>query len=492
MIPENISIVEKFILGELNGEELDNFLLKMKNSEDFASEVKLNQEIANSIIENDVMELRLNLHGICSNLQNEPANQNFFDFAQNSSIFSVQNQFSTDISSTENSLQKIHLETHLKSLNERTHQIHSQTDSDKEKILPNQINDFVLEEEIKDAILEKDVIDLRYNLFEIISKGYLSSTDFEIDQFRSKESPKEQIINLENIIKTNKSMANQLKLHEEIDMAIGERDIVILRNTIKDIINEEQQISFAEINRIDDYLLEYLDEKDRNEFEALIENNLKMKKETILQSEINEAIVESDIINLRTALHEIFNENKNTTKIRKFIPDTFRNKPLRIVGIAASAAAVISTGLFTLSQQKTTSESLFHQAYQPYDASGLFRSAPLSNPSFKGIELYNDRRFNEAIAQFAFVLKENSEHPMCNFYTGLCYLEKNSFNNAIASFQKVINEKDNLFIEQAQWYMALSLLKTNELKNAYAILNQIIESNGYYQKNAKELLKKIK
>ena len=97
-----------------------------------------------------------------------------------------------------------------------------------------------------------------------------------------------------------------------------------------------------------------------------------------------------------------------------------------------------------------------------------------------------------SIAQFSITLKENTEHPMCNFYTGLCYLEKNNFDNAIMSFQKVIDEKDNLFTEQAEWYMALCFLKTNETKNAFTILNRIVETKGYYQKNAKELLKKMK
>jgi len=71
-------------------------------------------------------------------------------------------------------------------------------------------------------------------------------------------------------------------------------------------------------------------------------------------------------------------------------------------------------------------------------------------------------------------------------------MEKSDFEKAIVSFQKVISEKDNLFTEQAEWYTALSLLKTNEKKNAYAILNQIVDYKGYYSKNAKGLLKKLK
>jgi hypothetical protein len=492
MIPETNNLIEKFILGELEGNELNDFHILMKNSAEFAHEVEMNQEIAQSILEQDVMDLRSNLQTIFPNSKYQPGEHPLFDFAQNLNIPSVHNEFSDDISTSENSLQQIHLENHLKCITERIHQISSRTDRIQETILSGQINDFIFEEGIKDAILEKDIIELRNNLKEIVSRGYVSFSDYEIDQYRSNDLSQKQMMEISEFVECDKMMVNQIKLHEEIDRAISENDIFSLRNSIASIIDEEQQISYTEIKRIDDYLLQYLDENERSEFELLLEDNIKMKNEIVLNSEINEAIKEKDVMNLRSELSQISDENRQSTKIRKFIPENIQNRPLRYVGVAASAAAVITVGLFTFSNQKTTPDKLFQQAYQPYEATGLFRSAPLSNPSFIGIDLYNDRKYDDAIGQFDIVLNDNNEHPMCNFYTGLCYMGKNNFDDAVISFQKVITEKDNLFIEQAEWYMALSLLKTNERKEAYTILNRIIENKGYYHKNAKELIKKLK
>lgn len=492
MIPDSNKLIEKFILGDLIGKELDDFHLKMKNSTEFALEVKINQEIFNSILEEDVMNLRTSLQKICSGQQSKPTELNFIEFAQVLNTLPKQNLFSNDISSTENSLQQIHYKTHLKNISERVYQINLKKDQPQEPNPSNQINNFIFEKEMNDAILENDIIELRNNLKEIISEGYINYSDFEIDQFLSGELSQEQTQEFEKLLENNLMIANQLNLHKEIDAAIIENDILSLRNSLACIIEEEQQISFSEIRRIDDYLLNYLNEKDRLEFETLLEENIKLKNETVFHSEINDAIIETDVIKLRDTLSEIFEENKPSSKIRKLIPDNIQNKPLRYVGVAASAAAVISAGIFSLTQQKTTSGNLFKQAYIPYEAAGLFRSAPLSNPSFRGIDLYNEKKFDEAIAQFSIVLNENGEHPMCNFYMGLCYMEKNNFEQAINSFQKVIIEKDNLFIEQAEWYMALSMLKTNEEKESYTILNRIVENKEYYQKNAKELLNKLK
>jgi len=493
MIPETNKIIEKFLLGELIGKELDDFHIKMKKSAELASEVKLNQDIVNSILEQDVIDLRTNLRNICSDSQNkEPLARNLFDFTQNLSAIPNQNEFSDAISTTENSLQLIHLETHLKCTTERVHQISSKTDPAQELILSNQITDFIFEEEIKDAILEKDIIELRTNLREIISSGYINFSDFEIDQYRSNELSQTQIQEFLSLIADNTIFDKQLKLHKDIDTAINEKDVLSLRNSLAAIIHEEQQISYEEIRRIDDYLLEYLNEKDREEFESELFENIKFKKETILHSEINDAIIESDVLKLRNNLLEIIEENKQLTKIRRFIPNNFKNKKIRYISVAASAAAVISTGLFTLSQQNSTAESIFQQAYLPYEAAGFLRSAPLASPSFKGIELYNERKYDEAISQFELVLNEKSLNPMSNFYTGLCYMEKGNYDKAIVSFKNVIVQKDNLFTELAEWYTALSFLKTNDKKDAYDILNKIVENKGYNHKSAKELLKKLK
>jgi hypothetical protein len=93
MIPETEKIIEKFILGDLEGKELDEFHLKMKKSTEFALEVKIDQEIINSILEHDIMDLRKNLKDICSNPKKKPTKQILFDFAQNLSTLPIQNEF---------------------------------------------------------------------------------------------------------------------------------------------------------------------------------------------------------------------------------------------------------------------------------------------------------------------------------------------------------------------------------------------------------------
>ena len=50
----------------------------------------------------------------------------------------------------------------------------------------------------------------------------------------------------------------------------------------------------------------------------------------------------------------------------------------------------------------------------------------------------------------------------------------------------------NLFIEQANWYIGLCYLKTNENKKAFDTFKYLANKNGFYRSNALSILQKIK
>jgi hypothetical protein len=489
MISEHDEMSELYVLGELFGKDLNDFEDRLSKSPELAHEVELNKDMINAVIEKDIMDLRSNLKLIFDGSITDKPDQIFFDLAQNLTV-NITNDQPYDFSSTENTLQQIHIDNHKKSLTERIHQINLQTTKVQDTILSKQIDDFSFWEEVKDAVLENDIIEMRTTIKEIISEGLINLSDYEIDEYLSSELSKVQVSEIENMIASSSKLSDHVQLHREIDLAIQENDILNLRNSLQSVIENEQQIRSSEIKRIDDYLLGYLDEIEKTEFEERLLLNAKLVEEVELNMDINSSIIEKDIMNVRASLANIINE-PNDSKIRKFIPASFKEKPLQLIGAAASIAAIISTGFLSLNNENMNAEKLFRQAYHPYEASGLFRSAVIANPAIIGVDLYNAHRYDEALTQFSLVLDENGEHPMSNFFSGLCFMEKNQFDNAIGSFQKVIDEKDNLFIEQAQWYIALSLLGSNRQKDAYQLLNQIVASNGYYRKNAKDLLKKL-
>jgi tetratricopeptide (TPR) repeat protein len=482
-------IIEKFILGKLKGKELLEFQTRLKKSPELTKKVKYNRELIESIGEKDVMELRSNLKEIISNRGHEE--KHLFDLAKNISPGSVSALSPDgDIPSGENPLQHIHIENHIKSLSERIHIIDKNSKKQQPENMES-VNETGLWDEIEQAVSESDVMELRNSIKQILATGNIDVTDFEIDSYLSGDMPLKDVENIEKLIKTNKAADKQVKLHREINKAISETDIHTLRAAITAIINENQQVDAVPLKQIDDYLLDYLNEKERLEFEAELSDNEKLRKETKFNNEINQSVTEKDILRLRASLKEITGENNEETKIRRLIPET-RNKHLRYIGAAASITAIISASAYSLLKPNPTNEKLYEQAYKPYSSVGLYRSMSSSDNAFKGIEQYNLQNYESALKHFDLVISENNMHPVGNYYSGLCYLEMEQYNKAIQHFKKVIKENNNLFIEQAEWYMALGYLANKEEKKAYTTLYAIIEKKSYYKKNAEKLLKKLK
>ena len=62
----------------------------------------------------------------------------------------------------------------------------------------------------------------------------------------------------------------------------------------------------------------------------------------------------------------------------------------------------------------------------------------------------------------------------------------------IANFQPLIEEQDILYAENAQWYVALALIKLDKLEEAKTYLNELKgNNNARFQQKAATLLKAL-
>ncbi len=75
---------------------------------------------------------------------------------------------------------------------------------------------------------------------------------------------------------------------------------------------------------------------------------------------------------------------------------------------------------------------------------------------------------------------------------GVSNYEEENYPEAKQSFTKVIDNNNNLFLEDAQWYLALCYLKTDEKEKAIDQLNFIKKSESIYRDDARKILRKMK
>nr|MDA3952788.1 hypothetical protein [Bacteroidales bacterium] len=93
---------------------------------------------------------------------------------------------------------------------------------------------------------------------------------------------------------------------------------------------------------------------------------------------------------------------------------------------------------------------------------------------------------------FEQVLQTRKKDMAAKLYSGITYLEEEKYQKAKTSFDNIISNNNNLFIEQAKWYLALCYLKTEKIEDAQVILSEIVKEESYYKEMAVGVLKDLK
>ncbi len=251
----------------------------------------------------------------------------------------------------------------------------------------------------------------------------------------------------------------------------------------------EAKINYSEF--IDRYLDKNLSGPELNWFEKELDSNPELQAELKLQKELNEVLGQDDILDLREKLnviHEMVDPEPEGKRIKRTLSGNW-------AGIAAACAVILVAIGFLLTNSINpvqTAEELFDQHYEPYIVPTNYRSAAEINIVFhKALVEYGNQDYQKALQLFEEVLFEDESRMDVTLLTGISNLEIENYNKANNSFQKVIDHNDNLFIEQAEWYLALCYLKTGEQEKAHIQFGKIITDNSLYKEEAEDILNKL-
>jgi hypothetical protein len=166
---------------------------------------------------------------------------------------------------------------------------------------------------------------------------------------------------------------------------------------------------------------------------------------------------------------------------------------------ALKYAAVITIfimlgSLFLLNRRNLPENELFEKYYKPYEVISASRSLESKTNSdyLTAMDYYKIHDYNNAALYFTKVLRSNPLDMESTMLSGISSFEEKNYPVAKQSFHKVIDNNDNYFIEDAQWYLAWCYIRTNEADRAVEQLNVIKNSESIYRKDARKILKRIK
>ncbi len=500
---EYFKTIDKYINNELTESELTELELEMRFNSDLAEEFSLQMDVQIAVQEQDIISLREKMNKITNdqiitNNDGEFVISDSFNFELAEEFTSANNLNSRinieDISNIAHSFPKIHLYQHLLAAKENIYQFYKEQhdhDSINETETYSPMDD-ALFEDIKNAVQENDLLDLRANLKQIAARmpDHSYSTE-DIDSYVYDQMSSEQRSDFEEHLKSNDKLANDVQLFTDIDLASAEKDIMDLRASLQDIRNSELQ-SLSGIEEIEGYIYNGLSEQEMALFQAELAINKDLYAEVDLIRNIDNALQENDIMQLRNKLRNIADENLKEKQSEQSIIRGFRSGKMTLTFAAASL--ILLMGITGLLSRYSSDDNIYKKFYTKYETTGISRSSTTLNDQTLAIALekFNKSDYESALNLFQEMILKDQNNAVGHFYSGVSLQELGKYKNAIEEYEVVVIEKDNLFIEQAEWYIGLCYLRTNENKKAIKLFNKIANNKGYYQPQAEAILRKIK
>lgn len=217
------------------------------------------------------------------------------------------------------------------------------------------------------------------------------------------------------------------------------------------------------------------------------EKDFKFAEEYIIRLEINDAIQDKDLIEFRKILAD---QRNRFTKKSPYI--SARREVLKNWHLAAASFSlvVVAGGLwYILSNQPASTDKIVATYYKPAQPSMQVRSAKLNTEESmkEAFSFYRENNFESALMYFNSI----GSQITAKFYSGICYIEMKDYNKAVESFEYIVEDNDNLFVEQSEWYLGIIYLMNSQNDEAITQFTKISSSDSYYADQAKEILSYI-
>mgnify|MGYP002639685801 CR=1 FL=1 len=235
---------------------------------------------------------------------------------------------------------------------------------------------------------------------------------------------------------------------------------------------------------IDNYITGKLEDTELWEFKANMENDAELAREVKLRKEIYETISNSKKIELLQTLSNIkTKKQKRTFKINIY------SRQIQAIAASIIVLMVIGAGLLSNQINNDLNSNIYNEYFVDEGSLITTRSDNQSDNSIvlDAIRLYDNHKYQKALE----LLESNPENITARLYTGLTYMKLEMYSNAEEQFNYIINHKDNIFIDQAEWNLGLSYLANDKTKEATDIFSKVANEDGAYSKRASEIIKTL-
>jgi tetratricopeptide (TPR) repeat protein len=230
-----------------------------------------------------------------------------------------------------------------------------------------------------------------------------------------------------------------------------------------------------------------MNEAEKQWFLKELKGNEKLREEVEVRKKTDMVLKNQKVLQLRNKLSEIEKQRSSQIAVKN------RRKHLPMKYAAVFAGLILAGSLYFYNGRSLSNKEILDKFYTPYEVTSASRSQQtmINSDYSTAIEYFNIHDYNNAALYFSKVLESDPKYIESTMLYGVSNYEERNYPEAEQSFSKVINNDDNLYLEDAQWYLALCYLNTDEMAKAENQLIMIKRSESIYKRNATRMLRKM-
>lgn len=238
---------------------------------------------------------------------------------------------------------------------------------------------------------------------------------------------------------------------------------------------------------IEDYLNGLLSPTDKLAFEADLQKDIALSEELELHKRLRSFVKENEVQSLKSQVKDWLLEEEEDEEETKIIslPSAKSKSSFNtnyILRIAAVLMLVSGVGWYFISNNTAGNETQFLALLSSQNPEQL---QGVADERTAWTQAYRDKNYQNVID---YVSKKTEQSPEEVYYLGLSYVITKQYEKAIEQFTKK-SILDSVYVEKANWALALVYLKQKNDDLAKPLLEKIAGSDSEFSEKAKELLK---
>ncbi len=216
-------------------------------------------------------------------------------------------------------------------------------------------------------------------------------------------------------------------------------------------MEKRENISEELFTNIEDYLLNRMSAGDRINFEQQMEADNSLKQKVDESRLLIIGVMEKKLEDQLAEFHSELKTNRKSNTFRWY---------------AAAAAVVIITLVTWIFTGHTNSTEKLFAKYYSADPGLITAMSETDQYSFdKAMVDYKTGAYEKAAQQWESLMASAPSDTLF-YFTASAYLASGNTAKAVELYQKVANNTNSAFYQDAQWYLGLSLLKENKIKES--------------------------